>query len=684
MARYTAGMSAMIVVAGVVLGSIQAQARPPAPESGNGSSHGYSTLAKITQQNVTKLGGAWLDHLENGATSRSQESTPVAVGGILYVQSSQGDVFAINGATGKVDWEYQSGFPGVERGVAVAGGRVYTAVGQEHVVALNQKTGALIWRVQVGTAGQDTSANGSATPWTVYENGLVLVGTENGGDSGMRGHLYALHASDGTRAWTFAGTAGPGQAGHSTWKGNSWQLGGGDVWMAPAVDSKLGLIYLAVANPEPRVDGAGRAGADLYTNSLVALNDRTGKLAWYFQSVHHDLWDYDDTMTPVIASIRYPAGLTTVVIYGSKTAWLYYLNARTGKPVVPVHNVKVPQLASQATAATQPIPAGDSLVPTCPQSTGPTRPIPDYVTGCEFTPYLHTPVLVTPGGAGGANWAPMSYDPKTGLLYVPAAELNFGYSDGLPYGQPTFWKPEGEFRAGLLDAINPKTNKIAWKVPAPFGLSNGDGVLTTSAGLLFEGSPDGSFTARAAATGKSLWTWQTGAGIATTPVTYLVNGVQYVAVLAGGNQAYNSTFGDSLWAFKLGGKLSQASPPPPLAPRVPVTGATVAGSAVSDTVVLGQTWNPSTGQPSGTENLASQTAMAPEILTVPAGTTVTFENPAGNARDHCAESFFDPASFKIGPLAPGQSGTFKFVKPGAYFYNDCAGFPWNTGEVVVS
>ena len=150
----------------------------------------------------------------------------------------------------------------------------------------------------------------------------------------MRGHLYALRASTGAVAWSFAGTAGPGQPGHNTWKGSSWKLGGGDVWMAPAVDPQLGLIYLAVANPEPRVDGAARAGNDLYTNSLVALRASTGKLAWYFQSVHHDLWDYDDTMSPVIADVRYHAGVRKVVIYGSKTGWLYYLNAQTGKPAV--------------------------------------------------------------------------------------------------------------------------------------------------------------------------------------------------------------------------------------------------------------------------------------------------------------------------------------------------------------
>jgi PQQ-dependent dehydrogenase (methanol/ethanol family) len=644
---------------------------------------GYSSLTQITPGNVHSLAGAWLDHLEGGATGAAQESTPVAVGGRLYVQTSQGDVFAVDGATGGVIWEYKSGFAGTERGVAVAAGRVFAALGHEHVVALNQQTGALIWRAQVGTPGQDTSANGSSTPWTLYFNGLVYVGTENGGTAGMRGHLYALHASNGTVAWSFAGTAGPGQPGHSSWKGTSWMLGGGDIWMAPAVDPQLGMIYVAVANPEPRVSGAARAGNDLYTNSLVALNAVTGKLDWYFQSVHHDLWDYDDTMTPLIASIRYSGGAQQVVIYGSKSGWLYYLNAKTGKPALPVHEKAVPQLASQATSATQPIPAGQPLVPTCPQQTGPTRPIPDYRSGCEFTPYLHGPVLVAPGGAGGANWAPMSLDPQTGLLYVPAAEFDFAYSDGLPYGQPTFLKPEGEFRGGVLDAVNPRTNKVVWQVTTPYGLSNGDGVLTTPTGLLFEGAPDGIISARDAINGKVLWTWQTGAGIENTPVTYTVNGVQYVTIFAGGNTAYNSSFGDSLWAFKLNGTVPQAQPPAPIPARVPVSGVTVAGDTAGNTVVMGRTWDTATGSPGPAENLASQVAMAPAIMTVPAGTTVTFTNPSGNRHNHCAESFFDPENFKIGPIAPGHSGSHRFIKPGDYFYNDCAGFPWNTGEIIV-
>src|ERR1017187_1644202 len=638
----------------------------------------YSSLSQLTPRNVHGLAGAWLDHLESSPTQSSQESTPVAVGGNLYLQTGQGDIFAVNGGTGKVIWEYKSGFAGTERGVAVAGGRVFSALGDEHVVALNQRTGALIWQVQVGTPGQDTTANGAQTPWTLYYSGLVLVGTENGGAVGMRGHLYALRASDGAVAWSFAATAGPGQPGNSSWKGNSWLHGGGDAWMAPAIDPQLGLIYLTLANPEPRTRGARRAGNNLYTNSVVALRWNTGKLIWHFQSVHHDLWDYDDEMSPVIADVRYGHRVRKVVIYGSKTAWLYYLNARTGKPAVRVHEEKVPTLAALASSPTQPVPAGDSLMPVCPQRTGPTAAIPDYLSGCEFTPFGREPVIVTPGRGGGANWALMSFDRKTGLLYVAASEVDTAFSNGRPYGQPTFWPPAGELRGGVLDAIDPRTNKIVWQKTTVYGQSNGDGIETTASGLLFEGSKNGLLNARSAATGKVLWTWQTGASIASAPITYFERGSQYVAVLAcDGSEPCN------LWALRLGGAVPPANAPAQSPVRVPVTGPVVAGSTVADPVGMGRTWDAATKSPDPTENLASETAMAPPITTVPVGTTVTFVNPTGNVMDHCAESFFDPASFKIGPIAPGSSGEYKFVKPGVYFYNDCAGFPWNTGEIVV-
>jgi PQQ-dependent dehydrogenase (methanol/ethanol family) len=638
----------------------------------------YSSLTQITPGNVPRLAGAWEDKFSGDSTKTSQEGTPVALNGDLYLQTAQGVVTAVGGATGKVVWTYNSGYPHVERGVAVGDGRVFAAFGLEHVVALNQATGRLIWETRVGTPGQDTEAEHAQTEYVLYYDGLILVGTNNGGVSGGRGHLYALSAATGAVVWSFGDTAAPGQPGASSWVGDEWLTGGGDSWIPPAIDPTLGLVYLAVGNPEPRIVGGERPGDNLYANSLVAINVKTGRLVWYFQSVHHDIWDYDNTMYPVIADVRYGRTVREVVIYGSKTARLFYLNARTGKPVLAVHEVAVPQLAAQATSPTQPIPAGDSLIPTCPQASGNTEAIPDYIKGCEFTPFGDSAVMITPGFGGGADWAPMSFDRQTGLLYVAASEADTAYSSGEPYGQPTTWAPLGERRGGILDAVNPQTNKIAWQVATEFPLSKGDGPMTTAGGLLFQGSPSGVLSARSPVTGRSLWRWQTGTGITTTPITYEVRGTQYVAVLAG-----TSSSVARLWAFRLGGTLRQASAPGAEPTRMPIDAPAVAGAKVKYVVVLGRVWDAATGRPGSTENLASETAMSPEIMQVPAGTTVRFENPQTNEKYHCAESFFDPAGFKIGPLAPGQSGTYRFVKPGDYYYNDCAGFPWNTGEIIV-
>lgn len=646
---------------------------------GDFGNQGYSSLSAITPANVHDLGGAWVRNMESTPAPDAQESTPVAINGILYLQTAQGDVFAVNGATGHMIWEYKSGFVGTERGPAVANGVVYSALGGEHVVALNERTGALKWQVQVGTPGQDDTALKAETPWTSYYQvpngpGLVLVGTDNADAGAVRGHLYALNAADGAVVWSFAGTVAD-----KTWSGNSWQLGGGDAWLPPAIDPQSGLIYQTFANPEPGQNGAARAGDNNYTNSVVAIRAATGQKVWAFQSVHHDLWDYDNEMSPVIANVLYPSGVKKVVIYGSKSSYLYYLNAATGKPEIPVTEKAVPQLAALATSPTQPIPAGDSLIPICPQKTGATQPIPGYLPRCVFAPYADKPILVSPGRGGGANWALMSFDRKTGLLYVAASEVSAAFSSGQPYGQPRGWAPEGEFKAGVLDAIDPRTNKLVWQKATKYSQANGDGIETTASGLLFEGSPNGLFYARSAATGKALWTWQTGSFIKTTPITYLAGGRQYVAIFACGGSGKPC----NLWAFRLGGTVRPAKAPPTDPVREPVLGPTVAGSTAGYTVVMGRTWNSTAGAPNTTESLGSQVAMAPPVMTVPVGTTVTFRNPVGNTKAHCAQSFFDPASFKIGPLAPGSSGSFRFVRPGNYFYNDCAGFPWNTGEIIV-
>jgi PQQ-dependent dehydrogenase (methanol/ethanol family) len=645
---------------------------------GNLGDQDYSSLAQVSTANVTRLRGAWVHHFTEARSDLSQESTPAEVDGVIYEQDWQGNVYALSATTGRQLWKYSSGLPGEERGVAVGDGMVFSGLGGEHVVALNQKTGKVAWQVQVGTAGQDDASKHAFTAWVEYYDGLVLTGTANGGVAKMRGHLYALHAATGSLAWSFGSTAGPGDPNSGSWPPGKYLGGGGDVWIGPAIEPKLGLLYITFGNPDPLVTGGQRAGDNLYDNSIVALHVSTGKLAWYFQSVHHDLWDYDNEMWPVIANVRYAGTVREVVIYGSKTGWLYYLDPRTGKPVIPVREKPVPVVPELDSSPTQPIPAGNSLVPTCPQKTGPTQVIPGYLAGCEFTPGGQQAVMDTPGRGGGSNWEPLSFSHQTGLLYVPASEVDTAWSNGKPYGQPTSWAPAGEREGGVLDAVNPQTNKLVWQVKTKYPVQHGEGILTTAGGLLFEGALGGLFYARSAATGRELWTWQTGDSITSTPITYSVQGTQYVAVFA-----CATSVPCNLWAFKLGGPVkAHAQAPPRPALRGLISGmARVPGSVAADTVDLGVDWT--AGAPGSTEDLSHTTAMAPDIMSVQAGTTVRFTNPATNANDHCADSFFDPASFKVGPLAPGQSRTVTFTRPGDYYYTDCPAFVWNTGEIIV-
>ena len=271
---------------------------------GNLGDQDYSSLAQVSTANVTRLRGAWVHHFTEARSDLSQESTPAEVDGVIYEQDWQGNVYALSATTGRQLWKYSSGLPGEERGVAVGDGMVFSGLGGEHVVALNQKTGKVAWQVQVGTAGQDDASKHAFTAWVEYYDGLVLTGTANGGVAKMRGHLYALHAATGSLAWSFGSTAGPGDPNSGSWPPGKYLGGGGDVWIGPAIEPKLGLLYITFGNPDPLVTGGQRAGDNLYDNSIVALHVSTGKLAWYFQSVHHDLWDYDDTMSPVIADVR--------------------------------------------------------------------------------------------------------------------------------------------------------------------------------------------------------------------------------------------------------------------------------------------------------------------------------------------------------------------------------------------
>ena len=327
-------LSSAATTAGVVLGAAPAYgataSAPPQPPNfgttgrdfpkvgGNLGNQNHTPLGQVNRRTIGRLGGAWHLNLEDGDTSSAQQSTIVAQDGVLYVQTTQQNVFAVDGRTGAVRWKTNLGTEKTNmRGVALGEGKVFSTSGANIVYALDQKTGAVVWKRQLMTEdpsqgtpepcdpanGQCGGSTGTLAGAVVYWDGLIYVGME-GSTAGARGRAYALKAATGELAWTFWSVPGPGQFGNQTWEGDSWKTGGAVPWIHPAIDPDLGLVYWTFGNPYPRTNGSTRGGDNLFANSLVALDAKTGQRQWHFQSVHHDIWDYDNVMAPVLIDLR--------------------------------------------------------------------------------------------------------------------------------------------------------------------------------------------------------------------------------------------------------------------------------------------------------------------------------------------------------------------------------------------
>jgi len=651
---------------------------------GNLGNQNYSALVEVDRTNIADLGAAWLTRLEPDAAPMFQQSTAVAVDGVLYLETTQGNVYAVHGDSGAIKWAYRPGNGNsLRRGVAVGEGMVFTNGAGRRVIALDQETGRLVWEVIL----EDTTISNQMKVAVTYYDGMIYVGTNDG----SRGFGLAMVAKTGEIAWRFYGTPGPGEFGNDTWDGESWKEGGATPWMHPALDPALGLVYWTFGNPrtarnndggrsDGAVNGSRRGGANLFANSIVALDARTGKRRWHFQSVHHDIWDLDNVMAPVLVDMELDGRQRKAVIYGSKTGLTYILDREDGSPLLAIEERAVPQEPVQKTWPTQPFPAGDPIVPICADAaaTDATRAPPNYEVGCLFTPHLGFPVVKSPGTGGAADWSAQSYSRETGLLYIGAGLVNSAHS--IPTAGVGF-RPPGEYRSGRIVAKDPTTNRIVWKRDLDWSIAHGNGILTTAGGLMFFGLPDGHLVGLDTRDGTEMWRFQTGAGVHTSPITYEVDGEQYIAVFAGGNGLpYGSPRGDYLWGFRLGGSLPQADSPAPPPVRQPIMGEPVAGSVANFTVTLGRTWS-NIRQSPGDEESDSIGAMAPQIMSVPVGATVTFRNPETNVNPHCASQFFE-GLFDIGPLAPGETAEFTFETEGEFFYNDCTN-PQTTGKIVV-
>ena len=547
----------------------------------------FSSLSAITASNVSQLKVAWHTRVaiptkgKPNFTGSSAEAEPVEYNGTVYMPDSTGNVFAFDAVTGERLWYYKPKYPKgfaaslpTSRGVSIGDGKVFMAQTDASIVGLDQSTGRVSWKTVVGNYKDGYSF----TSPPVYVNGVLIAGT-SGGDSGARCKVVGINAKTGKIMWTYYVIPTGNALGSNTWPKKRAYLGGGAVWAALTVDPALGDVYVGVGNPIPYNGNVRGKGKELFTESVLALNYRTGKYKWHFQEVHHDIWDYDTAANPlVLFDLNIKGKMRHAVASIGKTGWVYILDRKTGKPVLGINEKKVPQSAVQHTWPTQPIPVGQPFAAQCPdRKLWKGYKAPDgkpYNFGCLFTPYSSDHYTVfAPTALGGADWPPSSYSNKTGYLYICSKDSS-GAWKALPEVKAGSLKPLGNFfqveglfqkkgspgtlALGKVVAMNMRTNKKVWEAPFGHGDLCYSGVMSTQGGLVFVGRNNGTFQAYSDTTGKLLWSSpKLVASIAAPPMTYSVNGKQYVAVYAGGNGLAASfgtskvTYGSDLYTFAL-------------------------------------------------------------------------------------------------------------------------------------
>ncbi|HXE56595.1 MAG TPA: PQQ-binding-like beta-propeller repeat protein [Gemmatimonadales bacterium] len=542
--RWTAG-AALTVLVGAAPLSAQANWTT---YGGNDWNQRYSTLTRITPSNVAQLVPRMI--FQTGISRLgSFENTPIVVGNVMYVTTPYNTAIAYDLRAKKELWRYEHKLGTTiyccgpnNRGVAVHGPHVYMGTLDARLVALDGKTGEVVWDVEVA----DPSFGYSITHAPLVVGNTVIVGV-SGGEYGIRGHVTAYDAVSGKQVWRWYSIPAPRgdptydeKAPNGWWgvwtpttpEGNNlnrdiakekadsakyadaWQKGGGGVWMTPAYDKESNTIFLAVGNPSPDLDGSVRPGDNLYTDCVVAIDATTGKTKWYYQTVPHDVWDLDAVSPPVVLRLDG----RKVVVHAGKTAWLYVLDAATGKLIRKSKN-----FTPQENMFALPTPEGTRMLP---------------------------------GANGGAEWSPIAVDEKLGYAFVAGLHQPMHYkTHSAPWEKGRLWLGSafvaipGEEQYGLFSAINLRTGEIAWqnKVPQPMM----GGALATATGLVFTGEGNGNFNAYDSKTGKLLWQFNAGAGCNSAPMSFELDGEQFIAVACGGNFQLSYPLGDAIVVFGL-------------------------------------------------------------------------------------------------------------------------------------
>jgi len=496
---------------------------------GSYTSQRYSLLNQITPANVGRLESKWV--LQNQVFGAWQ-ATPLVVDGVMYVTQRPNDVLALDAKTGRVFWLYRY-TPSADarvccgsnnRGVAILGDTLFMGTLDAHLVAIDAKTGRQLWNTTLADVKLAYSV--TLAPLVVKDKVIVGVG---GGEFGIRGFIAAFDAKTGKEAWRFYTIPGPGENGHDSWKGEAWKNGGGSVWVTGSFDPDLNLTYWGVGNPGPDWNPDQRPGDNLYTDSVVALDADTGALKWHFQFTPNDAYDYDSVQVPVLVDMNWRGPAAKLMLWANRNGFFYVLDRVTGRFLSGTPFVKV-NWASHLDERGRPVQT--------PQPPG-------------------SPTW--PGNQGGTNWYPPAYSPRTELFYFSVWE-NYAsiyrketveYQPGRNFsgGGFTVLTPvpgapgvgigrrspinnwTNEVGSGAVIAVDPRTGERKWKFDQ-FDVTD-SGLLTTASDLLFTGGREGYFYALDARSGALLWKASLGGQIVAAPITFEVDGRQYVSVVAG-------------------------------------------------------------------------------------------------------------------------------------------------------
>src|SRR5262249_12977814 len=508
--------------------------------SGGYFSQRHSALRQIDTANVQNLELKWIFQ---SPVAGPWQATPLVVDGVMYISQRPNDVVALDARTGRAFWIYQHHTSpdhkaccgANNRGLAISGDTLYMGTLDARLVAIDTRSGRPKWNVAVADMKQSYSL--TLAPLVVKDKVIVGVG---GGDLGIRGFIAAFDTRTGKEVWRFYTIPGPGEPGHQTWEpgppattahcdSEAWKHGGGSVWVTGSYDPAFNLTYWGVGNAGPDFNPAQRPGDNLYTDSVVALDADTGRLRWHFQFTPHDAYDYDSVQIPVLADITWNGGPVKAILWANRNGFYYILNRENGRFLMGKPFVKV-NWASGFDERGRPIQT--------PQPAG----LPTY-----------------PGVQGGTNWYSPSYSPRTGLFYLSAWEDYAHVFQGVPAtfregsyftgGNIRQFTPAPDAPAvpglrrgpinnwteavanGAIIALDPSTGEQKWK----FDMTDvsDSGILTTASDLLFTGGREGYFQALDARTGKLLWKANLGGQMSSGPMTYAVDGKQYVTAISG-------------------------------------------------------------------------------------------------------------------------------------------------------